>query len=108
MNKQSERLITDFASVVQDGGSDEAKKALPFLCAALAWALDDTQPSAAGPWIKIEPGCEMPAIYQKLILALGRKQTTTGFWNGTIWLSGFRMDRVWPTHYAVVRMPRED
>jgi len=34
------RLLSDFADVVDSGGSEEAKSALPFLCAALAWAIN--------------------------------------------------------------------
>lgn len=60
-------------------------------------------PPAAGPWVKIEPGCEMPEDMEPLICARGKKAWT-----------GWRRDGEWcdqdglvrdPTHYAVLRMP---
>lgn len=61
--------------------------------------------AAAGPWVKIEPGCEMPEDMEPLICARGKKAWT-----------GWRRDGEWrdqdglvrdPTHYAMLRMPEE-
>lgn len=61
---------------------------------------------AAGPWVKIEPGCEMPEddlivlICINGLVAIGCYNATFGWWT--------RGQLATPTHYAVVRMPKAE
>lgn len=63
--------------------------------------VDVILPPAADPWVKIEPGCEMPeseGLY--LVIHCGPR---VAHWDGELWW--YLDDIIHPTHYAVLRMP---
>jgi len=67
------------------------------------------QRGAAGPWIKIEPGCEMPEPYLNVLFS--NKQI--GWWSpeDEKWMT-YGVGSAWPieahpTYYAIINQPED-
>lgn len=59
---------------------------------------------AADPWIKIEPGCEMPEPGLPVLLAAAGHYIVA-WWAGNHWRDHMGRLNGSPTHYAVMRTP---
>ena len=59
---------------------------------------------AAGPWVKIEPGCEMPGVDAPLLLRQDEYEYGAGWWVGGDSWGGIIFT---PTHYAPINPPEE-
>ena len=58
--------------------------------------------AAAGPWVKIEPGCEMPKDRKRVLLILDGVPVVGYHANEGWYLRGLARD---PTHYAIINQP---
>jgi len=66
--------------------------------------LPTDQVGAADPWIKIEPGCEMPEPGLPVLLAAAGHYIVA-WWTGNHWRDHMGRLNGSPTHYAVMRTP---